>query len=52
MSEQDKRQYAKQDKKIPNLTIGGDERKKFEVLYQPWTPYKRLGTWLQFIWRF
>ena len=27
-------------------------RKKFEVLYQNWTPYKRLGTWLQFIWKY
>jgi len=52
MSEQDKRQYARQDKKIPPLTIGQPERKKFEVLYQPYTPYKHLGSWLQFIWRF
>lgn len=52
MSEQDKQPYAKQDKKIPELKIGSPERKKFEVLYQPWTPYQRLGSWLQFIWRF
>lgn len=52
MSEQDKRPYAKQDKKISRLSIGYPERKRFEVLYQPWTPYKNLGSWLQFIWRF
>jgi hypothetical protein len=53
MSEQDKQPYARQDKKIPRLTIGStQERKKFEVLYQNWTPYKHLGSWLQFIWRF
>ena len=51
MSEQDKRPYARPDKKIPELKIGSPERKKFEVLYQNWTPYKRLGSWLQFIWR-
>lgn len=52
MSEQDKQPYARQDKEIPKLSIGQPERKKFEVLYQPWTPYKRMGSWLQFIWRF
>lgn len=52
MSEQDKRQYAKPDKKIPELKISQPERKKFEILYQPYTPYKHLGSWLQFIWRF
>lgn len=52
MSEQDKRPHARQDKKIPRLSISQPERKKFEVLYQPWTPYKRIGSWLQFIWRF
>ncbi len=53
MSEQNKRQNARPDKKIPDLTIGNNqERKKFEVLYQSWTPYKHLGSWLQFIWRF
>ncbi len=52
MSEQDKRPYADQVKKIPRLSIGHPERKRFEVLYQSWTPYKNLGSWLQFIWRF
>ena len=52
MSEQDKRQNARQDKKIPELSLSQPERKKFEVLYQSWTPYKRMGSWLQFIWRF
>lgn len=35
---------AKEVKKEPG-------RIKFEVLYQNWTPYKRPGSWLQFIWR-
>jgi hypothetical protein len=52
MSEQDKRQNARPDKKIPKLGIYGEERKRFEILYQPWTPYFRPGSWLQFIWRF
>ena len=52
MSEQDKRQNARPDKKISGVGIYGEERKKFEVLYQNWTPYKHLGSWLQFIWRF
>ena len=51
MSEQDKRPYAEQDKKIPRLILSQPERKKFEVLYSNWTPYKHLGSWLQFIWR-
>ena len=51
MSEQDKRQYARQDKEIPRLSLSQPERKKFEVLYQSWTPYFRPGSWLQFIWR-
>ena len=51
MSEQDKRPYAEQDKKISRWGISSPERKKFEVLYQNYTPYKRLGSWLQFIWR-
>lgn len=52
MSEQDKRPYARQDKKIPQLGLHQPERKKFEVLYNNYTPYKHLGSWLQFIWRF
>lgn len=52
MSEQDKQQYADKDKKIPIAGIYGKERKKFEVLYNNYTPYKHLGSWLQFIWRF
>ena len=51
MSEQDKRPYADKDNRIPKLGIYGKERKKFEVLYQSWTPYFRPGNWLQFIWR-
>lgn len=51
MFEQDKRQNARQDKKISQLSLNQPERKKFEILYQPWTPYKRSGSWLQFIWR-
>lgn len=47
MSEQDKRPYARQDKKE---TV--DKEKKFEIVYKPYTPYGRLGSWLQFIWRF
>ena len=52
MFEQDKRPYARQDTTFPRLEVTKAERKKIEVLYQPWTPYKRLGSWLQFIWRF
>lgn len=52
MFEQDKRPYAKQDKKVPELRLSQPERKKFEVLYQSWTPYFRAGSWLQFIWRY
>ena len=52
MSEQDKRPYAEQVKKILRIGIYGEEKKRFEVLYQNWTPYKHLGSWLQFIWRF
>ena len=51
MSEQDKQSYAKQDKRKFGVEFSQPERKKFEVLYQPWTPYKRMGSWLQFIWR-
>lgn len=46
MSEQDKRQYARQDKKE-----SVEKDKKFEVQFKPYTPYGRLGSWLQFIWR-
>lgn len=52
MSEQDKRPHARPDKKINTVGIYGQERKKFEILYQSWTPYFRPGAWLQFIWRF
>lgn len=48
MSEQDKRQTPRE---IKELRFAQPDRKKFEVLYQSWTPYKRLGSWLQFIWR-
>ena len=51
MSKQDKRQYARQDKEISRLSLSQPERKKFEILYQNYTPYKHLGSWLQFIWR-
>ena len=51
MPEQDKQPYARQDKEIPRLVLSQPERKKFEVLYQNYTPYKHLGSWLQFIWR-
>lgn len=47
MSEQDKQPYAKQDKKKSTV-----KEKKFEIVYKPYTPYGRLGSWLQFIWRF
>lgn len=48
MSEQDKRQTPRE---IKELRFAQPERKKFEVLYQNYTPYKHLGSWLQFIWR-
>lgn len=51
MSEQDKRQYATQDNRVNELKFSQPERKKFEILYQNWTPYKSFGSWLQFIWR-
>ena len=52
MSEQDKQPHARQDKKIPTIGIHSEEKKKFEIQFQPWTPYGRPGSWLQFIWRF
>lgn len=48
MSEQDKRQTPRE---IKELRFTQPDRKKFEVLYQNYTPYKHLGSWLQFIWR-
>ena len=52
MSERDKRQDSTNDNRVQQLGFHKPERKKFEILYQPWTPYFRPGSWLQFIWRF
>lgn len=42
----------RKDKQKDKQTIKEVKDKKFEIKYNNLTPYGRIGSWLQFIWRF
>lgn len=38
-------------KEIKPLSVGGEKLPQFEILMKRYSPYFRLGAWIEFIWR-